>query len=91
MKYLLLLLLIAMTMATSSSVGRRPRALVYRGPSVCEGCLEAVAELLRSSPRCFEVRFAGPKESVQVNEESLDNVELFAVPGGPGMSYSWVL
>lgn len=63
----------------------RPRALVYRGPAGHGDLSEAVAQLLESSPRRFEVQYAGPKEAVDVTRESLASVELYAQPGGPGM------
>lgn len=64
----------------------RPRALVYRGPAVSEGCPEAVAHLLRSSPQNYIVDYAGPNEETNVNEISLKGVQVFAFPGGPGTS-----
>lgn len=60
----------------------RPQALVYRGPATCKGCPEAVANLLEFSPRHFEVHYAGPEEEIQINLENLQNVELYAQPGG---------
>lgn len=60
----------------------RPQALVYRGPAACEGCPEAVAHLLKSSPRNFEVHFAGPEEEIRVTLENLQKVDLYAQPGG---------
>lgn len=63
----------------------RPRALVYRGPATTKGLPEAVAQLLESSPRNFDVAYAGPDEAVHISAESLSAVELYAQPGGPGM------
>ncbi|CCE28894.1 hypothetical protein E4U22_001225 [Claviceps purpurea] len=67
----------------------RPRALVYRGPAGHGDLSEAVAQLLESSPRRFEVQYAGPKEAVDVTRESLASVELYAQPGGPDLDYAW--
>lgn len=61
-----------------------PKALVYRGPAVCEGCPESVADLLKDSPWNFTVSFAGPNEDIDVTEKSLKDVQVFAFPGGPG-------
>lgn len=63
----------------------RPKALVYRGPATSEGLPEAVAHLLESSPRQFEVRYAGPGEDIDITAETLRAVDLYAQPGGPGM------
>lgn len=63
----------------------RPRALVYRGPATSEGLPEAVAQLLESSPRHFEVQYAGPNEAVDISAEALRAVDLYAQPGGDGM------
>lgn len=64
-----------------------PKALVYRGPATCEGCPESVADLLQHSPWNFSVTFAGPDENIDVTEQSLKDVQVFAFPGGPGMYY----
>lgn len=71
----------------------RPKALVYRGPAVSEGCPESVADLLENSPWNFTVAFAGPDEDIDVTEKSLKDVQVFAFPGGPGtfsVSHSFV-
>ncbi|TWU74015.1 hypothetical protein ED733_000780 [Metarhizium rileyi] len=67
----------------------RPRALVYRGPASGEGLAEAVANLLESSPRNFEVQYAGPREAINVSHESLSKVQLYAQPGGPDLEDAW--
>ncbi|QUC23379.1 uncharacterized protein UV8b_07620 [Ustilaginoidea virens] len=67
----------------------RPRALVYRGPAGHHDLSKAVAQLLESSPRRFEVQYAGPNESVDVTRESLSHVQLYAQPGGPDLDYAW--
>jgi hypothetical protein len=66
----------------------RPRALVYRGPCTSDGLPEAVAKLLESSPQSFDVQYAGPGEAINVSSQSLSQVDLYAQPGGPGMSAS---
>lgn len=87
-KYLCLLVM-ALGVATASAAASpsptsRPRALVYRGPASGPGLAEAVAQLLESSSRNFEVRYAGPGEATEVSSESLRAVEVYAQPGGPG-------
>ncbi|WP_300014090.1 BPL-N domain-containing protein [Pseudonocardia sp.] len=58
-------------------------ALVYRGPAARpEGCPEAVAELLRSSPHGFDVRYVGPKEELRLRPEVLARAAVYAQPGG---------
>ena len=76
------------TMAMASAVAgvqaciTPPKALVYRGPASCEGCPEAVAELLESSPLKFQVSFAGPTEDIDIDEHTLKGVQVYAHPGG---------
>lgn len=76
-------LLVTSTMACGDTE-QRPKALVYRGPAACNGCPEAVAALLQSSPSNFEVDYAGPNEKIDINEASLQHVQLYAQPGGGG-------
>ena len=64
--------------------GPRPKALVYRGPAACDGCPEAVAALLQSSPSAFDVEFCGPEEVIGINKTSLSGVQVYAQPGGGG-------
>lgn len=61
-----------------------PQAVVYRGPAACRGCSAAVADLIRQSPRGFDVRYIGPKEQLKLTPASLRGVELYAQPGGNG-------
>ncbi|KAL2869035.1 uncharacterized protein BJX67DRAFT_348648 [Aspergillus lucknowensis] len=68
----------------------RPKALVYRGPAACDGCPEAVAALLKSSPSNFDVKFAGPQEEVDITATSLGGVQLYAQPGGGDLDPAWV-
>jgi glutamine amidotransferase-like uncharacterized protein len=58
------------------------RALVYRGPAACEGCSEAVAALLESSRRGFEVEYVGPRERLKISDATLRSAALYAQPGG---------
>lgn len=60
---------------------RRPLALVYRGPGGCQGCAEAVARLIRASPRNFRVRFVGRPGLTLAH---LRRATLYAQPGGNG-------
>jgi glutamine amidotransferase-like uncharacterized protein len=60
-----------------------PLALVYRGPAARPvACSEAVAALLRSSPRGFDVRFVGPHEETRLEPDALAGVAVYAQPGG---------
>jgi glutamine amidotransferase-like uncharacterized protein len=60
-----------------------PLALVYRGKAARpEGCSEAVAELLRSSPRGLDVRYVGPREDLPLTPAVLARALLYAQPGG---------
>lgn len=72
--------------AFDGDTSTRPKALVYRDPVACEGCPEAVAELLASSPQGYEVIFAGPGEEIDVSAEALVGIDVYAQPGGPGLS-----
>lgn len=44
------------TLITMAQATSQLQALVYRGPAACDGCPEAVAKLLKSSPSKFNVR-----------------------------------
>lgn len=90
MRIFLSLILMAGNMISPGQASR-PKAMVYRGPASCEGCPEAVASLLRSSPSNFDVVFAGPSEAIDINEVSLQGVQLYAQPGGGGGSFHWVV
>ncbi|CAD0049618.1 unnamed protein product [Aureobasidium pullulans] len=61
----------------------RLNAMIYRGTSGCEGCSESVQVLLESAYPDINVTFAGPDEDVQINAESLRQVDIFVQPGGP--------
>lgn len=60
------------------------QALVYRGEAACEGCPEAVAQLLETSAYHFNVTFCGPDEAVDISPEILAHAAVYAYPGGPG-------
>ncbi|CRG86454.1 putative protein C23C11,06c [Talaromyces islandicus] len=66
-----------------------PKALIYRGPAACDGCPESVAALLQSSSSNFEVEYAGPNEEIDINAESLSDVDLFVQPGGGDLKPGW--
>ena len=60
-----------------------PLALVYRGPAAQPGaCSDAVANLLRSSPRRFDVRFVGPQGELPLKPKTLAHATIYAQPGG---------
>ena len=62
---------------------RAPLALVYRGRAARpEECSEAVAALLRSSSRGFDVRYVGPREELALTPAVLARAVLYAQPGG---------
>lgn len=67
---------------TGTPDGRRPLALVYRGPTALPGCPEAVADLLASGPWRLDVRVTGPREALPMSAESLSGALLYAQPGG---------
>jgi hypothetical protein len=62
--------------------------MIYRGKQATENCPESVGRLLKSTYPSIQLMYAGPDEPVQVNEETLARVDVFAQPGGPGMSPS---
>jgi hypothetical protein len=78
------LLLIATIVGKGFAV--QPQALVYRGPAACDGCPEAVAHLLRTSPSQFNVTFVGPNEDVDITNQSLGQADAYCQPGGGGKS-----
>jgi hypothetical protein len=78
---------LALSLAVTSSATNDcdlMRALVYRGPTACEGCPESLRDLLKASYPNINVTFAGPHEAVQINAETLSHVDILAQPGGPG-------
>ncbi|KAH6669716.1 hypothetical protein F5X68DRAFT_236413 [Plectosphaerella plurivora] len=72
-----------------SAENTRPQALVYRGPTSCDGCPESVGDLLTSSPWHFQVTYVGPGEKVKVTKETLSKVRVFAHGGGPDVAEAW--
>ncbi|KAJ4325185.1 hypothetical protein N0V84_003567 [Fusarium piperis] len=80
----------ASVVAEATACTTPPKALVYRGPASCQGCPEAVAELLESSSLKFQVSFAGPTEDIDINEQTLKGVQVYAHPGGgDDLEESW--
>ena len=79
--YAFTLVLVAAFFAMFAS-SQQPKALVYRGKNSCDGCPEAVANLLKSSPSKFQVKFAGPDEKIKITEATLSQVDVWAYPGG---------
>lgn len=78
-----LFLLFSTVMAVS--LERPPfKVLIYRGPAACDGCPESVTALLNSSASAFHVQYAGPDEDIDINAQSLSDVDLFVQPGGGG-------
>ncbi|KAL6916977.1 hypothetical protein FSST1_008472 [Fusarium sambucinum] len=77
--------LLSTTMAALSSAmcTVRPKAVVYRGPASSPGCPEAIGHLLESSSYHFMVIYAGPKEQVDVTDETLQGATIYAHGGGP--------
>lgn len=67
------------------------RAMIYRGKQASENCPESVAQLLKSAYPNIQITFAGPDEAVEINEETLARVDVFAQPGGPGKSSSHII
>ncbi|MDT0351239.1 BPL-N domain-containing protein [Pseudonocardia charpentierae] len=68
----------------------RPLALVYRGPAARPtACTEAVADLLRSSPLGFEVRYVGRGEKLR--PATLSRAVLYAQPGGGTLRAAYCL
>lgn len=60
-----------------------PLALVYRGPAARPAaCSDAVAALLRGSPRGFDVRFVGPGGDLPLTPATLARAAIYAQPGG---------
>jgi glutamine amidotransferase-like uncharacterized protein len=62
-----------------------PLALVHRGRGTA-GCAEAVAGLLRGSPRGFDVRYVGGRE---LTAELLARAAVYAQPGGGELRPAW--
>lgn len=83
MRYVFVLLGFFSAAATAEALEMpQPVAVVYRGEAGCEGCSEAVGEMLEKSKFRFKVVYAGPSEAVQVNDETLRAAIVYAQPGG---------
>lgn len=67
---------------STGATGRRPVALVYRGPASVPGCPEAVAALLRCSRWDFDIHYVGPRERTQLSAAALRGSALYVQPGG---------
>ena len=63
-----------------------PVALIYRGPAACKGCPEAIATLLRTT---YQIVYAGPKEKLDVNTNTLSTAKLYVQPGGGDLNQAW--
>lgn len=73
----------------ATAAGRRPLALVYRGPAASPGCPESVAVILQRSPARFRTMFCGPHERVPLSIATLSAATLYAQPGGTDLSPAW--
>jgi glutamine amidotransferase-like uncharacterized protein len=60
----------------------RPIALIYRGPAACNGCAEAVANMLRRQPEHFVIEYIGPHERIHFSAAALRRATVYAQPGG---------
>jgi hypothetical protein len=61
-----------------------PIALVYRGDDAagCEGCSESARDLLEKSRFGFVVKFVGPHEDHEVDDDTLATATLYVQPAG---------
>ncbi|CAF1180766.1 unnamed protein product [Adineta steineri] len=64
----------------------RPIALIYRGPAACKGCSESIATLLKDK---YKIVYAGPREKVDVNADTLSTAKLYVQPGGGDLDEIW--
>ena len=69
----------------------RPIALVYRGESTeqDDDLAEPLAAMIKASPYNFKVKIVGPNEDEDVDEDTLEDADLFAYPGGPDLDTAW--
>ena len=72
--------------ATDNTAAQLVRAMIYRGKNASENCPESVGHLFKSAFPKVKVTYAGPDEKVKINAETLSQFDVFAQPGGPGMS-----
>jgi hypothetical protein len=61
------------------------RVMIYRGKNSCDQCPESIAELFKCTFPKVNITYAGPDEDVQINADTLSQVDVYAQPGGPGM------
>lgn len=73
----------------TTSTATAPIALVYRGPASQYWCPESVANLLKSGPVPFTVKYCGPNEATPLNSTSLSTAALYAQPGGGSLASAW--
>jgi len=66
----------------SEPSGRRPVALIYRGPAACDGCAETAANLLGRQRQDFVIRYIGSREHVPFSAGTLARAQLYVQPGG---------
>ena len=71
--------------ATGNDAAQPIHAMIYRGKMASENCPESVGHLFRSTFPKVKVTYAGPDEKVKINADTLNQVDVFAYPGGPGM------
>lgn len=86
MKWCLFFRLFFIVSLQSTFVRSQPIALVYRGPAACHGCAESIAALLEGN---YTIVYAGPKEKVDVTEETLSTAKLYVQPGGGDLDKIW--
>lgn len=77
-----LILLVMAHFIGSGAAADRPGAFVWRAAGDDPDLSKAVGELLESSARNFTVKYVAPED---ITPSSLQTVQLFAFPGGPGM------
>lgn len=76
--------------AAKNPSGRRPIALVYRGPAACDGCAEAAADMVKRQPQHFVVEYIGPREKLHFSKKVLAGAALYVQPGGgDDMDAAW--
>ena len=67
----------------SGSDGKRPLALVYRGPASSSGIPEDTAAFLRTCSQRFRIAFCGPgRHDLPISAGTLAAASLFVQPGG---------
>lgn len=64
-----------------------PKALIYRSEATVGE--EALVNLLRNSQYKLDVAYCGPNESIHFTADALQDVEVFAVPGGDDLDTAY--